>query len=91
MKIEDIKNDLKEAAPEFAKRIAPVYKLLNWKWGGKIPNEEEILRSTLRLIDKLEIGVTVVSSGGIEIFNAEVDGHYEYGLQMAIKTTISYY
>jgi len=43
----------------FAKKAAPIYKLLNWKWStlvGEtyIPSEEQIRETTLVVLDSLE-------------------------------------
>lgn len=55
MTLEQIKDDLREQAPMFAKEIAPVYKLLNLTWGQDLfsPKAHEIEKVLLGLINDL--------------------------------------
>lgn len=60
--------DLKEKAHNFAKILAPLYKIRLWKWGSEIPDAEKIENHICRLIDDLvRRNTDFVSCGGIII------------------------
>lgn len=52
---------------EFAKKIAPVYKLLKWKWFDGVPSAKRIESVLLELLEhiKNEKGVSETSTGGL--------------------------
>jgi len=50
-----IQNDLNNQVSELSKQVAPLYKVLNWKWGGDtVPNKEKIESKLNYLINELE-------------------------------------
>jgi len=64
----DIKGILYGKVGGFAERVAPIYELLNWKWGGASPpTQGEIEQVLMELIDSLD-GEGSVSTGGLEVF-----------------------
>lgn len=60
VKVVDYTSNTREAAlivlativPKFAKKVAPIYKMLDWKWHGKdhTPTEQEIEELAIKLI-----------------------------------------
>jgi adenylosuccinate synthase len=63
----EVKEGLRAMAYDFAVRIEPVYKVLNWKWANcGVPNADDLEENILRLIDQLEEGSTI-GSGGIDV------------------------
>jgi hypothetical protein len=63
----EVKEGLRAMTYDFAARIAPVYKTLNWKWAQcGIPNIYDIENNILQLIEHLEEGHTI-GSGGIDV------------------------
>lgn len=52
---------------EFAKKVAPVYKLLKWKWWNGIPNAQRIEVTILELLKSIENneGNCETSTGGL--------------------------
>jgi len=68
-----IKQLHKKVAP-FARKIAPVYKALNWKWSGSgrsefiVPDAVDIAISLTGMIEQLEkSGYKYVSTGGLAV------------------------
>lgn len=77
----------KARAYEFAKKIQPIYELLEWEWVGAedgIPSVEEIYEETKRLIEDLDIDSDYISCGGITI-RKEYDEDQCVGLQIAME------
>jgi hypothetical protein len=64
--LEAVKKDLRKKAPSFAKKIAPIYRLLEWKWLMGVPTEQLILEAILELIEGFRNGS--VETGGIKIY-----------------------
>ena len=90
---------LKRQASPFAKKVAPLYKLLNWTWGClprkdihgalyyacDVPNEEEIKEHILRLINDLHYKkCTNISCGGLQVEINLHDQVYEYKLSFKV-------
>jgi hypothetical protein len=97
--IKDIKKALEEEAPEFAKKVEPVYQALNWKWGQEyqIPDTDKILKALNRLIENFCKGLTkyrgrefkryAIGSGGLEVYIQKDDVEdWEYGINLTIET-----
>lgn len=71
------KESVKCAVDALAKRVAPVYTQLNWRWGRlrRPPNEKEIREELLELYkqlssEELDEGVSdgSVGTGGLEVY-----------------------
>lgn len=77
---------LREQAEQFANKVAPIYKILKWTWGNKpdaIPTEQEILKTTLDLIEDINekeyVDIEgeksmITSTGGITV-GFEIDNY----------------
>jgi hypothetical protein len=51
---ESWKGRLRAAVPDFARKVAPLYAALDWRWEGRgIPSESEIARVLHELIDHI--------------------------------------
>ena len=86
MKLLDVQDELRERAPVFAARVAPIYRLLGWAWGGAdhhIPNEKEICETILHLIDHMDDVDHTNGTGGLWVYsNAD---EKTFGIYMAIE------
>lgn len=66
---------------EYAKRIQPIYAMLNWQWDNyedsiaRVPNEKHIADCLVELITKCE---TRIESGGL--FAERDEAYMSYGL-----------
>src|SRR5690349_12038397 len=65
---------IEDIAPEFAHNVAPIYKMLNWKWqdSDRTPTETEILDTIHGLLDTLRTEYDgsqdyPVSTGGLQV------------------------
>jgi len=88
MELEEIKQEMKKAVPKFTARVAPVYKLLDWKWCDQphIPDEKEIQETLYGLIDELgKNGYFNTGTGGLIV--AIDKSSKEYTLSMSIDIT----
>ena len=74
MNKKDVKGILYGMVGEFAEKVAPIYKLLNWKWGDDdlSPAQAEIERALHELIDA-QGGEGRYATGGLEVFYNEED------------------
>ena len=67
----DCINILIKSAPAFAKKVAPIYKLLHWTWaetnGNRVPTESKILATLVRIITELDLKKHnwEISTGGL--------------------------
>jgi hypothetical protein len=74
--------------PAFARKIAPVYKLLGWTWyddsviGKYVPSNEQIEAKLRYLINRLSDAESV-SSGGLYVWIDDGDA----GMEMMISKT----
>ncbi len=68
MNKKDVKGIMYGRVEGFAEKAAPLYKALDWKWGGydSPPSEAEIEETLEVLIDHFEEGSC--ASGGLEVF-----------------------
>ena len=48
MNIEEIKKELCDIVPEFAKEVEPIYQLLEWEWRDGVPTKKDIQDSLLQ-------------------------------------------
>ena len=64
-----IRADLWKKVPEFAKKVAPLYGCLGWKWTGVgVPGEADIERELYRLIDNVVAqGLKSCATGGLVV------------------------
>ena len=85
LELQDVKGELRERAPVFAARVAPIYRLLGWTWGGgeSIPSEKEIGEAILHLIDHLDSVDHTNGTGGLWIYSNADDN--TFGIYMAIE------
>jgi hypothetical protein len=103
LNLKEIKNNLMVQVPEFANKVAPIYKLLGWGWkqDEHIPDEEEICDVLNGLIDKfcegLKNGQSIKSSGsgGLEVYIDDGDDFDDfvlrrYGLRFVLNYFPSY-
>lgn len=80
--------ELRGRVEGFSNRVAPVYQILQWRWGsiGRIPTAEDISTNLLSKVSDLEKegDVTSISSGGLTVKVVESDdGDYiELSFQM---------
>lgn len=87
-KKQEVIDQLKEIAPKFAKKVVPIYDLLNWTWWRCNPNYEDVLSVITYLISEIEKPDTFrVSTGGltIEIKNDEENSTLVGVLKMEIS------
>jgi hypothetical protein len=83
-----LKQKMTESAPVFARRVAPIYKALDWNWFylESYPTEEQIQEHIVELIEKLSYGnVLCISSGGIKVSIDEEEGFSIGRLAMEIE------
>lgn len=96
METKEIRLQLKTLVPDFAKRVAPIYKQLNWEWQpGKVryvPTEANIAAELYRMIDDvyLEEGEGNLATGGLKVFSEppnDFDTCWNIGLKFELKHT----
>jgi len=65
MELKEIKIMLKGKVPEFARKVKPIYSLLEWTWGSKdtIPSIEEIKSTLYEIIDGLDFDGDFIRTG----------------------------
>ena len=94
MKSKEIRSQLRELVPDFAKRVAPIYKQLSWEWQpGKvrfIPTEEDIVAELYRMIDELGLtnGDGSLATGGLKVFSeapSDFDTCWHIGMCFELK------
>lgn len=97
MELEQIKNELRKLAPDFAQRVAPVYELLKWEWSPEgqiahIPDAKEIEKVLLDSIEGLTDEWVSTGSGGLTAYYSLPDenepGHY--GLNFIVERDIAF-
>ena len=74
MNKKDVKGILYGRVGGFAERVAPIYELLNWRWGGSDspPTQAAIEQALNELIDSFS-GKGSLSTGGLEVFYNKED------------------
>lgn len=83
MNKKDVKGILYGRVGGFAERVAPIYKLLDWKWhdNDSPPTQAEIEQALGELIDSFS-GEGYCSSGGLTVFfdkeDSEIGIRFEY-------------
>ncbi len=82
MNKKDVKGILYGKAGEFAKRVAPIYKLLDWRWcdNDSPPTQAEIEQTLGELIDSFSSEGSF-STGGLEVFYIKEDS--EIGIRFS--------
>ena len=102
MELKEIKEKLEEMVPDFARRVLPIYSLLEWKWSlGKttphIPSVGEIENTLYGLIEDLtptpsDEEYRVTDTGGLEVYYSKpieaLPGHY--GLRFVLEEQESF-
>ena len=89
--LKGFKSKLKEKVPAFVKRVAPVYKVLDWKWcfrdsTERVPTECDIVARLRDLINRLTYEYKTCSGGGLYVFANKCDGLcIEGGMGMEIE------
>lgn len=89
--IETIQASLTKATPEFAKRIAPLYRQLNWVLAGnkEPPTVKHIEHTVFGLIKDLNTKrdekFTAIETAGIRVFIDRRDG-ITYGLEFTVRS-----
>jgi len=88
---EILKQKMLSATPSFARKVAPVYRVLKWNWFGleSYPREDQIREHIIELIDKLSHEVLYISSGGIAVSIEEKEGFPIGRLTMEIEEEMS--
>lgn len=67
-KIEYIKKRMRKKALRFATKVAPIYVLLNWRWGNEgVPSETDIFNNLIDKMKDLNEKTILISSGGLEV------------------------
>ena len=74
MNKKDVKGILYGKVSDFAEKVAPIYKALDWKWldSNSPPTQAEIERTLEKLIDSFS-GEGSLSTGGLEVFYDKED------------------
>lgn len=85
--LDQIKERLLAYAPKFAKKIAPMFKKMGWKWlFVGVPSEKEILRTIKVLINIIELTPEDtdfhVATGRIAIIGSLEECSKTWGLEM---------
>ena len=85
----EIPKDKQKLFREFAKKIAPIYKLLGWHWGANngaiappyIPNEKDLL-DTIEMLyrDTVENKAAYTATGGLTVGWSEGDFYVEFAV-----------
>ena len=68
--IREIQDELLHMAPDFAKKVAPLYVELDWRWYNlnRIPTEKRILEALKSLIKSIKNTVSYeISTGGLTV------------------------
>lgn len=94
----DVQEKLRKEAVEFSKKVAPIYKLLNWEWGDcGVPSQQNILKVLNKLIDefprytnKKEPYKINYGTGGLCICGNN-DEMYEFKLKFECDSKTVYY
>jgi len=84
------------ACRDLARRVAPIYERLNWKWNipkpPRVPDEEGIYNKALELLSELESeenkGFESVGSGGIEAYRYKEPEGLVYGVRFKIEKEV---
>lgn len=97
MEVKEIKEKLREKVPDFARKVLPIYSLLEWEWSlGKsaphIPSVGEIENALYSLIDGLTEEYWVHSGGGLEAYYKQPDEDEPgyYGLRFVLEEQESF-
>lgn len=70
MELKEIKSKLEKAVPDFAAKVQPIYKLLNWEWSPgeakpHVPSVGEIENTLYSLIEGLTTEYMKCGVGGL--------------------------
>ena len=66
---------LTECVPVLAAKVAPIYRLLDWRWcdASAPPTEKEIVDTLIALIADLRDGSVASRTGGLEVWVEDDD------------------
>jgi len=94
VKSQEIKSQLRELVPDFAEKVASIYKLLGWEWQPKevcfVPTEVDVTRTLYRMINDMDFeeGEGNLSTGGLTVFSEPpniCDTCWNIGLRFELK------
>ena len=85
----DMKGILHGQVSEFAEKVAPIFKLLGWRWhdSDTPPTQDEIEQTLRRLIDGLGDN-GCYSTGGLSVFYIEEES--EIGISFEYRKSVFY-
>ena len=74
MELQQIKHELEEMVPDFAKKVVRIYQLLGWEWSPgstapHIPSVGEIENALYSAIERLDEEFRESGSGGVSVFH----------------------
>ncbi|MBA7471047.1 hypothetical protein ES707_06340 [subsurface metagenome] len=97
MELKEIKRKLEEKVPDFARKVLPIYSLLEWKWfPGKstphIPSIGEIENTLYNLIERLGEGFEDISIGGLSAYYRMPDEDEAgcYGIAFELEEEVAF-
>ena len=84
MNEKDVKGILYGKVGDFAEKVAPIYKLLNWRWHDEdIPPTQGEIEQVLKGLIDAQGGEGRLATGGLEVFydkeNSEIGISFTYG------------
>ncbi len=87
-----VKGDEKMGACEvLAQKVAPIYRLLDWRWCDEgVPSEEQICTTLHTLLKELRASkknITSISTGGLVAHRSREQGNREYDYDIAFTIT----
>ncbi|GAH26790.1 unnamed protein product [marine sediment metagenome] len=97
MELSQIKHELEEMVPDFAKRAVKIYRVLEWEWrpgrtSPHIPSVGEIENALYSAIERLDEEFLESGSGGVKAFHdPPSEGETgRYGLAFTLEDTRFY-
>ena len=74
MERKDVKGILYGKVGDFAEKVAPIYKLLDWRWSDSdLPPAAAEIEQALQELIEVQGGRGRVATGGLEVFYDEED------------------
>lgn len=85
--VADCREWLITIAERHARKVWPIYQLLQWKWMGNVPSVEEIETILVRLADSLQWNGkrSCASTGGLTAWIEKRDGCVSCGFRFALE------
>lgn len=91
----------KAACKELARKVAPMYKVANWKWLGKAVTERMIYEKLMELLDELLEqeplgkrggGTTSIGSGGLSASRwKDEEGSIKFAISFRVQEDLDYW